>query len=214
MPALPRGCLVSLRLVHSSFLHSIRRPRFIPTRGFTLLEVLVSIAIVALVATVLINGTVRLLNEQPLTPHEVFWKAVQEARKAALKSEHDVRLRFDKDRKQFVLIDGMASSTLAADGFTREEKTLKQFQISARVSDGLSVEFLPPPSKGGGSMILVGGVAIDTQTVPFVTFFSDGTCTPFRAQFARGTGTSTLSIDPWTCSPVLPPNDPNALPTS
>ena len=213
MPALPRGCLVSPRLVHSSFLNSTRRPRPVPTRGFTLLEVLVSIAIVALVSTVLIRGTVRLLNEQPLTPHEVFWKAVQEARKAALKAEHDIRLKFDKDRKQFVLIDGMASSTLAADGFTREEKTLKQFPISARVSDGLSVDFLPPPSKGGGSAILVGGVMIDSQAIPHVTFFSDGTCTPLRAQFLRGTGTSTLSIDPWTCAPVLPPNDPNAPPT-
>ena len=180
-------------------------------RGFTLLEILVSIAIIALISTVLITGTVRLVNEQPLTPHEVFWKAVQEARKAALKAEHEIRLKFDKEKKQFVLIDGVAPSTLAADGFTREERALKQFPIPPRVSDGLTVEFLPPPSRGGGSAILVGGVLLDTQTVPYVKFFADGTCSPFRAQFVRGTGTSMLSIDPWTCAPVLAPDDPNAL---
>jgi prepilin-type N-terminal cleavage/methylation domain-containing protein len=184
--------------------------RPIVTRGFTLLEILVSIAIIALISTVLITGTVRLVNEQPLTPHEVFWKAVQEARKAALKSEHEIRLKFDKEKKQFLLIDGVAPSTIAADGFTREERALKQFPISPRVSDGLTIDFLPPPSRGGGSAILVGGVLIDTQSVPYVRFFADGTCSAFRAQFVRGTGTSTLHIDPWTCAPMLTPNDPNA----
>jgi hypothetical protein len=56
-------------------------------------------------------------------------------------------------------------------------------------------------------------VLMESQAIPSVTFFSDGTCTPFRVQFVRGTGTSVLSIDPWTCAPVLKPNDPNALPT-
>jgi general secretion pathway protein H len=55
---------------------------------------------------------------------------------------------------------------------------------------------------------------IESQPIPFVTFFSDGTCTAFRAQFVRNGGTSMLAIDPWTCAPVLTPTDPNARPTS
>ena len=59
-------------------------------------------------------------------------------------------------------------------------------------------------------MILLGGVAVETQTLPFVTFYSDGTCTPFRAQIQRNGGVTALAIDPWTCAAVLAPADPNA----
>ena len=181
-------------------------------RGFTLLEVLLSIAIIGLLATVLVGGSARLLSDQPVTATEIFWKSVQEARKAALKSGHEVRLKYEKEKKRFVLIDGLAPAALAADGFTREETPLKTFPISAAAAAGeLAVEFLGGGTKGG-SVILVGGVMLETQTVPFVTFYSDGTCTAFRAQFSRNGGAQILSIDPWTCAPVLTPVDPNALP--
>lgn len=183
-------------------------------RGFTLLEVLLSIALIALVGGVLVGGAAHLMSDQPLTSHDVFWQAVREARKAALKSEHDVRLKFDKDKKQFLLIDGMAPATLAPDGFTRQETPLKQIPIPMAAGTDLTVEFLGPATKGGGSAILVGGVMIESQTVPYVTFYSDGTCSPFRTQFVRGGSSSVLSIDPWTCAPVLTPNDPNAPPSS
>ncbi|MGH7944523.1 MAG: prepilin-type N-terminal cleavage/methylation domain-containing protein [Opitutaceae bacterium] len=183
-------------------------------RGFTLLEVLLAIAIIALLAGVLVGGAAHLMVQQPVTPNDVFWTAVREARKTALKSEHEIRLKFDKDRKQFLLIDGLAPTTLATDGFTREEQPLKQFPIPATTAGDLAVDFLGPATKGGGNAILVGGVLIESQTIPFVTFYSDGTCTAFRAQFVRNGGTSLLAIDPWTCAPVLAPNDPNAPPTS
>ena len=198
------------RLVHSSFITRLRRSPPRKSGGFTLLEVLLSIAIIALVASVLIAGSTALLNEKPVTAHEVFWKAVQEARKTALKAEHEIRLKFDMDRKQFVLIDGLAPATTPADGTAPEEKPLKQFPIPAATSSDLSVDFLAPSAKGG-SAILVGGVLIESRTIKYVSFFSDGTCSAFRAQFFRNGGTSLVSIDPWTCAPVLTPTDANTL---
>jgi prepilin-type N-terminal cleavage/methylation domain-containing protein len=179
-------------------------------RAFTLLEVLLSIAIIALLATVLVGGSAHLLREQPVTANEVFWQAVVEARKAALKSEHEIRLKFDKDKKQFVLVDGIAPATVGADGFTREEVPLKQFPVPSAAGSELTVDFLGPSTRGGNA-ILVGGVVIETDAMPYVTFYSDGTCMAFRAQFVRNGTTSTpLVIDPWTCAPVLPAVDPNA----
>lgn len=183
------------------------------TRGFTLLEVLLSIAIILLLGGVLIGGSAHLLSDKPVTAHEVFWKAVQEARRAALKAEHEVRLRYDKDKRRFVIVDGLAPSRLAADGFTREEAALKELPVpvppgaNAGNSD-LEITFLA--ARKGPSM-LIGGMLVEAEPVPYVTFYSDGTCSAFRVQVMRGGGASVLSIDPWTCAPVLTPSDQNTF---
>lgn len=173
-----------------------------------MLEVLLSLAIIALLGGVLIGGAAHLLNDQPMTTEEVFWRAVQEARKAALKSQHDIRLKFDSRNKQFMLIDGIAPSVLAADGFTREEVPIKIFPVHPAFAADLTVEFLAPVK---GNTILVGGVLIEGQSVPYVTFYSDGTCSAFRTQFMRAGSANVLSVDPWTCAAILPAVDPNTL---
>ena len=156
-------------------------------------------------------GASYLLNEQPVSVDDVFWKAVREARKTALKAEHDIRLKFDKEKKQFVIVDGIAPAVLAADGITKEETPLKTFPVPVGGERDLTVEFLGPSTKGGNA-ILVGGMLLESNPVPYVTFYSDGTCTAFRTQIARAGGVHTLSIDPWTCAAVLTPPDPNAPP--
>jgi prepilin-type N-terminal cleavage/methylation domain-containing protein len=197
--------------VQSRFVRAITQSGAREVRGFTLLEVLLSLAIIALLGGVLIGGGAHLLSEKPVTTHEVFWQAVQETRKAALKAEHEMRLKFDKEKKQFVVLDGLAPSRLAADGFTREEVPLKQFPVPNAGGADFEISFLSAGK--GGATILLGGLLVESQPISHVTFYSDGTCSPFRLQLMRGGSVSTLSIDPWTCAPVLPPTDPNGAPT-
>ena len=178
------------------------------SRGFTLLEVLLSIAIIALLASVLVGGAAHLMTDQPITAGEVFWKSVQEARKTALKTEHDIRLKFDREKKAFYLVDGQAPAVADERGI-KEEVRLKTFAIPAATAGDLTVDFLGASTKGGNT-ILIAGVLIEAKTIPHVTFYSDGTCLSFRAQFMRGGASSILAIDPWTCAPVLLPPDPNA----
>ncbi|MBL9188199.1 MAG: prepilin-type N-terminal cleavage/methylation domain-containing protein [Opitutaceae bacterium] len=189
-----------------------RTPTHRAVRGFSLLEVLLVVAIIGLIASVLIGGAVPLFGERSIAPGDVFRRAVQEARKTALKSGHEIRLKFHKEKSRFLLFDGTVPAVLAADGFTREETPLKEFPVPAAGGE-LAVDFLAPASKGGGgNAILVGGVLLEARTIPHVTFFPDGTCSPFRAQFVRGGGVTVLAIDPWTCAEVLTPPDPHALP--
>ena len=156
--------------------------------AFTLLELLLALALIGLLATVLVTASAHLIGEQPVTPEDVFRKAVQQARAGALNNEREIRLSFDAKELAFVLDDGTTPLSLAVPP-TRE----------------LTVDFLS--SQPGRSTVLIGGELVDTRTVPFVTFYPDGTCSPFRVQFRTGGPVHVLSFDPWTCAPVLPRQD-------
>jgi prepilin-type N-terminal cleavage/methylation domain-containing protein len=163
-------------------------------RAFTLLEVLLGLALIALLAGALIGGSSALLSEKPVSADDVFWSAVQAARKTALNAQQDVSLRYDDKAKAFTLTGPDAS-------------VASSFPIPNPAND-LIVEFLSA-QKTGGAMLL-GGTVVETEPLTGgVTFYSDGTCTPFRLQIRVTGGAHILAIDPWTCSPVItPPKTP------
>ena len=154
--------------------------------GFTLLEVLVVIGLIALLSSVLIIGTTRLLGSRQAAADEIFWKMVGEVRKSALLDNRDIRLTFDPKTKEFVA----GSGELAV-----------RFPFAPR--DTMDVDFLAPASVSGSTSILIAGQLVETTTLPFVTFYGDGTCSPFRVQLKARASATILEIDPWTCAAVL-----------
>ena len=165
-----------------------------------MIEILLAIAIIALLAGVLIGGSAQLLNTQPASVDEIFWKAVQAARQSALKSGREALLTFvnDKDHGKEFIVDNAESK--------------QALPIPVALADTLEVTFLS--TQKGGNAILVAGVVVETQVVSPVVFYPDGTCTPFRMQVYNRGGAHVVSIDPWTCAPILTPPDPNAPPPS
>jgi len=159
------------------------RPRH---AGFTLLEILVVIGLIALLSGVLIVGTSRLLGSRQATATDIFWKTVGEVRKSALLDNRDIRLSFDAKTKEFVAGAGDQA---------------RRFPFSPR--DETAVDFLAPASASGSASILIAGQLVETQTLPYVTFYGDGTCAPFRVQLKSKNFASLLEIDPWTCAPIL-----------
>jgi general secretion pathway protein H len=159
-------------------------------RGFTLLEILLALALVALLATLFIGGSAALIADKPLTPDDVFWKVCQQARKTALTGTNDVVVTFDPKQIAFVIDDTVTPVTMPIAN-----------------SPDLVVDFLS--TQKGTSAILLAGVAVETQTLPYVTFYTDGTCSPFKVQFRNKQGAHILAIDPWTCAQVLTPIDPS-----
>lgn len=156
--------------------------------AFTLLEILLVIALIGLISASLVTISIRLTDRKPATPEGVFWEAVTEARKSALKHEQDVRLSYDDKDKKFMLDPGG-----------------KSFDVPNPSRD-LSIEFLQAQS-GANSSVLIGGELVDTKTIPFVTFYADGTCSAFRLQIRTDGPAQLVSIDPWTCARMLPPTD-------
>jgi general secretion pathway protein H len=159
------------------------------TGAFTLLEMLLTLALIALLAGALIGGSSALLSEKPQSADDVFWSTVRAARKSALTTQNDLNLRFDERAKAFVL--------------TGTDGAGQTFPVPNPPSD-LVVDFLPAQATGGS--VLLGGTVVEKEPLPGgVTFYSDGTCTAFRAQIRVAGGAHIVAIDPWTCSPVITP---------
>ncbi len=154
------------------------------SNAFTLLEILLAIALMGLIAAVLVTGGAEMLSDKPATPEAVFWKAVQQSRLTALGAEREVRLAFDPKTQAFV-VDGGATPQ----------------SLPVPATKDLTVDFLS--AQPGQSSVLIGGEMVDTKTIPAVSFYPDGTCSAFRVQFRAGGAAHVLAIDPWTCAPVL-----------
>ena len=157
--------------------------------GFTLIEILLALALVGLLSWIFVGGSAALLSDKGASPDEQFWKACAAARKEALEEQKSVVMSFDPKGRDFVLSDGSRPRTLPVTG-----------------PDDLVIDFHPVQSDSSSS-VLIGGTLVETEPLAAVMFYSDGTCTPFRAQVRAGAGAHLLSIDPWTCAPVLAKTD-------
>ncbi len=157
-------------------------------RAFTLLEILLALALIALLATVFVGASSALLADRPRSLDDQFWKLCGDARRSALESQHDLQVSFDARTHAFVLSDGASVRSIPVTG-----------------PADLAVDFLA--ADRDASAVLIGGTVIQTNALPAVTFYSDGTCTPFRVQFRTNGAAHTLDLDPWTCAPILTPLD-------
>jgi prepilin-type N-terminal cleavage/methylation domain-containing protein len=157
--------------------------------GFTLLEILLVLALIALLGTIFIGGSNAMLADKAKSLDEQFWTVCAAARKQALEDRQSVLLSFDPKVKSFVFTEGAAHVAVPVTG-----------------PDDLVVDF-HSAQQSSGTLTLVGGVAVETEAIPSVTFYNDGTCTPFRVQIRANGAAHLLAIDPWTCAPVLSQSD-------
>lgn len=137
--------------------------------GFTLLEILLALGLIAMLSAAMIGLSSNLLGSRTASPEDVFWKAEEAARRAALTSGRDATLSFDDKGKAFALDDGGAG---------------RSFPVP-KADPSLGVDFLGPKGAASSS-ILLGGTLLESGALPRVSFYADGTCTPFRVQFRSG----------------------------
>lgn len=157
--------------------------------GFTLLEVLLVLALIGLMGTIFIGGSQALLTDKGRSLDEQFWQVCARARKMALEDRKSVLLSYDPKAKGFLLTDTSEKTSVPVTG---PDDAMIDFH-SAQVESG--------------SQVLVGGTLVETSPLTYVTFYNDGTCTPFRVQIRADSGAHLLAIDPWTCAPILSPGD-------
>ena len=153
--------------------------------AFTLIEILLVLALIGLMGWIFVGASSAMLSGRATGPDDQFWRACAAARKEALDEGKSVLLSFDPKTRAFVLNDGAKSASIPVTG-----------------PDDLAIDFHPAQAVSG-SLVLVGGTLVESQPLASVSFYGDGTCTAFRAQVRENGGAHILSVDPWTCAPVL-----------
>lgn len=149
--------------------------------AFTLIEMLLVLAVLALVGTVLINAAAGFFQQREGRPEDIFWQSVNAARQLALDENQPVSLRYDQDGHRLVWSAGEKNDSIAL--------------------TGISLRFLPAQQS---SRLLIGGVMFESDALARVRFYPDGTCDPFRLEIKIGDAAPRiLPIDPWTCAPIL-----------
>lgn len=160
--------------------HTQRRGGHGPA-AFSLLEVILTLALLGLTAALFITGAAALARPRDVPPREQFWDALTAARQLALESGREVRLSFDRAERRLVWTDGSARQ--------------------ARAIAVTALDFLPEVAEGA---VLLGGELAETTTLAAVRLYPDGGCDPFRAQAQTPDGRRAVwQVDPWTCAPIL-----------
>jgi prepilin-type N-terminal cleavage/methylation domain-containing protein len=149
-------------------------------RAFTLIELLMVIAVMGLMAGLFINGAADYFRAREKTMKDVFLEGLQAARLQAVEGDQTVELRFDERSKQLQWGRGDSTGSLPW--------------------PGRSLEFLPTTTR---DTVLIGGQLRETTQIKVMRFFADGTTENYRLQFTGEDGRATsLEIDPWTCAPI------------
>lgn len=155
-------------------------------RAFTLVEVLLVLALMALVGAVLLPAAGALLRDAGTdNPDDLVAMVLQAARRDAVISGRAVALRFDVRERRFVW---SAGDDGAAEGGRRTDAVRR-------------VVFLGAGREGS---VLVRGRLVETGARPGMQFFPDGTCEATRLRIEPSSGAArTVAVDPWTCAPGL-----------
>lgn len=148
--------------------------------GFTLAEVLLVLALMALLSGVLILGGANLLEGGKDDPEAALLAVLQKVRREAVERDEVIELRIEND--------GM---TLAWGDQPDQSATLP-------VAENVRARLLAPVSLGA---VLIGGEA-EERPLPRLRVYPDGTCDLARLEVRRNGARRLHDIDPLTCAPL------------
>ena len=150
-------------------------------RGFTLVEVLLVLGLMALLSGVLILGSASLMGTSAKDdPEEALLAVLQKIRREAV--EHNTTIEVQIYEAGTVLTWGESN-----------EQT-----VTLPASETVQAKLLAPESLGA---VLIGGQA-EEKSLEHFKVYPDGTCDLFRLDVRRKGARRVFAIDPMTCAPL------------
>ncbi|MFT3829539.1 MAG: prepilin-type N-terminal cleavage/methylation domain-containing protein [Opitutaceae bacterium] len=158
-------------------------------RGFTLFEVLLVIALIAVAGTMFLVSVESLGRSSPADEFEgAFWRALAQGRERALATRRTVELRWNEEARVFVLSGLAGATTVGIESKEKPELFGATFTEEVAAND----------------FVLVRGELVTRRATPMVRLFPDGTCQPFQVELAFGENNRRrITIDPWTGAEML-----------
>ncbi len=157
-------------------------------RGFTLLEILLVLTLIALLGSVLIGGAVSLLkvnNEQD--PESALMSLLQKVRAEAVEENTVITLRQLPENGGFLWGASGVETLPSREGGPRARLLRPEF---------------------AGASLIAG--QLEERPLERMRFYPDGSCDAARVEVRRGDFRRVFSIDPWTAAP-LPENPAGGL---
>ena len=152
-----------------------------PQAGFTLLEIILVFALIALASSVIIANFTTFLNfDDQINPEETLRTAIRSARFQAASERRVATLSFDKETGSLIVSNG------------------ETFPLNANFKDGSGeVRFyLVPPAKGMAPFSKANRAQLETKAVSFAP---DRSSSPFVAEIDSGTGNpERIIFDPFS----------------
>jgi len=158
--------------------------RSMPSRGFTLLEILLAFALISLVVGVFVLNVDKMVARDPVGEWErTFFMAEQEARLEALRSGFSPKLSFNPEAGVLVLRSGGKTRTFSPPSYEEGEEP----EVSVRW------EVLLPFEGSGPS-------EDEWKEVPSIPYDHQGISPHFRVRLEVNGNTQSWRLDPFTGS--------------
>lgn len=162
--------------------------------GFTLIELMLTMALIALLSSLFIWNIQSLLKQGELEAlQNELWSAVEKAKQSAVFNRVPHRVRFDQESQAFMV---------SADG---EEVPFKV--DTSGLGEEVEIEVIFKLMLPRDGYRLIRGELVTHKEIETITFFPDGTCTPFSVDLKIAEYESSYQIDPWTGSQMTQPEE-------